>query len=47
MPSPPTARPPAWPHGLGTSTFPVEPPVSRSMRITRHGPRRTPKLSLP
>ena len=24
------ARPPAWPHGLGTSTYPVEPPVSRS-----------------
>src|SRR5437868_6556816 len=32
-----------WPHGLGTSTYPVGSPVSRLMRITRHGPRRTPK----
>jgi hypothetical protein len=32
-------------HGLGTSTYPTE-PVSTSMRITRHGPRRTLRLSL-
>jgi hypothetical protein len=29
------------PHGLATSTYPVGPPVSESMRITRPGPRRT------
>src|SRR5428012_13793 len=34
MPSPPTARPPACPHGLGTSTYPVGPPVSRSIPVS-------------